>query len=209
MASSEVRPPIPSLGDEQSARLSHWLPTMTCVGSLATISGDDGTELKMTEATTTTVSRRSTRLWAGDGDADGLEKIPQGLAYDPRYGSNSSSDDGKELSLSETRTPLGSFELRMIPVIDLGIDLSGMFPTTPEDMGKQGMFDHYYISIRARGLTWVIVASCLQEASTCKSTINGRPINFGAVLPGSIYRSSFPAPENLSFLGTLGLKTVL
>jgi protein tyrosine/serine phosphatase len=36
-----------------------------------------------------------------------------------------------------------------------------------------------------------------------------KPLNFGAVLPGSVYRSSFPAPENLPFLGTLGLKTIL
>jgi hypothetical protein len=128
---------------------------MTCVAPLPTISplAGDGTELQMAEATTTTVSRRSTRLWAGDGDAASLDKMPQGVAYEPRYGSSSSSDDGKEMPLSETRSALGSLELGMIPVIDLGIDLSGMVPTTPEDMSKQGMFDRYYLLIQGQGLT--------------------------------------------------------
>lgn len=35
------------------------------------------------------------------------------------------------------------------------------------------------------------------------------PSNFGAVIPGEIYRSSFPLPENFSFLKTLKLKTIL
>jgi tyrosine-protein phosphatase SIW14 len=35
------------------------------------------------------------------------------------------------------------------------------------------------------------------------------PDNFGAVIPSSVYRSSFPLPENFSFLGSLKLKTIL
>ncbi|KAF2809651.1 uncharacterized protein BDZ99DRAFT_33640 [Mytilinidion resinicola] len=35
------------------------------------------------------------------------------------------------------------------------------------------------------------------------------PANFGAVVPGSIYRSSYPLPENFEFLETLGLKSIL
>ncbi|OWT43233.1 tyrosine phosphatase [Pochonia chlamydosporia 170] len=37
---------------------------------------------------------------------------------------------------------------------------------------------------------------------------NGRPINFGAVIPG-VYRSSYPKPEDYDFLRNLGLKTVV
>jgi tyrosine-protein phosphatase SIW14 len=56
----------------------------------------------------------------------------------------------------------------------------------------------------------VIVATCLQAANdSIKPKVDGRPLNFGIVLPGTIYRSSFPKPDNLPFLGTLGLKTVL
>jgi len=35
------------------------------------------------------------------------------------------------------------------------------------------------------------------------------PANFGAVVPGSIYRSSFPSAENFGFLESLKLKTIL
>lgn len=35
------------------------------------------------------------------------------------------------------------------------------------------------------------------------------PINFGAVIPSAVYRSSFPLPENFSFIKSLKLKTIL
>jgi len=35
------------------------------------------------------------------------------------------------------------------------------------------------------------------------------PVNFGAVIPEHVYRSSFPLPENFSFLRSLKLKTIL
>ena len=54
------------------------------------------------------------------------------------------------------------------------------------------------------------VAKALQAAKDAeKSRGEGRPINFGIVLPGAIYRSSFPMTEDFHFLGTLGLKTVV
>jgi tyrosine-protein phosphatase SIW14 len=65
-------------------------------------------------------------------------------------------------------------------------------------------------SLNNSGLIRIIVANCLHVANvSSKPKIDGRPLNFGAVLPGTIYRSSFPMPENLPFLETLGLKTVL
>ncbi|PSN63922.1 protein-tyrosine phosphatase, partial [Corynespora cassiicola Philippines] len=35
------------------------------------------------------------------------------------------------------------------------------------------------------------------------------PANFGAVVPRSVYRSSYPQPENFGFMKSLGLKTIL
>jgi tyrosine-protein phosphatase SIW14 len=35
------------------------------------------------------------------------------------------------------------------------------------------------------------------------------PFNFGTVLPGTIYRSSYPKEENYGFLKDLGIKTIL
>jgi hypothetical protein len=86
-------------------------------------------------ATTTTVSRRSTRLWAGDGEA--VEKTPQSMASDLKY--SSSSDDDKEMASPEKRRAPGSPELHMIPGMDLGVDIPGMFPATSEDLEMQSM----------------------------------------------------------------------
>jgi tyrosine-protein phosphatase SIW14 len=111
---------------------------MTCVGSPSTIGGlaGDGTEMTMTEATTTTtVSRRSTRLLAKDQES--VDTVFAGIAYETRY--SSSSDEDREESPRETSAARSSPEPRKIPDVDLGIDLSGIFPTTPEDIGKQGM----------------------------------------------------------------------
>ncbi|KAL0941567.1 tyrosine phosphatase [Colletotrichum truncatum] len=38
--------------------------------------------------------------------------------------------------------------------------------------------------------------------------IDGRPINFGVVVPG-VYRSSYPKPEDFGFIHNLGLKTIV
>lgn len=38
--------------------------------------------------------------------------------------------------------------------------------------------------------------------------IDGRPINFGVVVPG-VYRSSYPKPEDFGFIRNLGLKSIV
>jgi tyrosine-protein phosphatase SIW14 len=35
------------------------------------------------------------------------------------------------------------------------------------------------------------------------------PANYGAVLPGAVYRSSYPEPKNYEFLQSLKLKTIM
>jgi hypothetical protein len=83
-----------------------------------------------------------------------------------------------------------------------------MLAANGEDMSRQGMSSLCFIQVK--GLTHTTVANSLHAAGTvCKPTLDGRPINFGTVLAGAVYRSSFPMPENVPFLGTLGLKTVL
>lgn len=84
----------------------------------------------------TTVSRRTTRLLAKDQDGLEIVSAPAPVAHEPRHGS--SSDEDRELPARE-KTVQNSMELRRAPAVNLGIDLSGVFPTTPEDMGKQGM----------------------------------------------------------------------
>lgn len=50
-----------------------------------------------------------------------------------------------------------------------------------------------------------------EEALAPHQSVNlalGAPVNFGEVVPG-MYRSSYPKPENYTFLGKLGLKTIV
>lgn len=60
------------------------------------------------------------------------------MTYEPKYGS-SSSDEDKEIPLREKGSVMSSVEPRTSTVVDLGIDLSWLFPSSPEGMGKQGM----------------------------------------------------------------------
>jgi tyrosine-protein phosphatase SIW14 len=124
---------------------------MACVGSVTTIDflSGEGTETNMAEATQTTVSRRSTRLFVKDQDS--AEVGTAGIAYESRYGSSSDEKEKekeKERPARETGPPSGNVDARLVPIVDLGIDLSGMFPTTAEDMGKQGMLSPHFLGTR-------------------------------------------------------------
>jgi hypothetical protein len=91
----------------------------------------------MAEATITTVSRRSTRLFDEEQGVNmnggtGLhrhsgcdEKTKEKLQRDPRV-SQRSNDTGN------------------IQRVDLGKDLSGLFPKTMADMGKQGISPYWF-----------------------------------------------------------------
>jgi hypothetical protein len=122
---------------------------MDCVGSVTTIDflSAEGTETNMAEATQTTVSRRSTRLCVKDQDS--VEVGTAGIAYESRYGSSSDEKEKeKEKPARETGPPSGNVDARVVPIVDLGIDLSGMFPTTAEDMGKHGMLSTHCLETR-------------------------------------------------------------
>jgi hypothetical protein len=54
-----------------------------------------------------------------------------------------------------------------------------------------------------------VIRSALTRHAPDRLTSLLPPTNFGAVIPGSVYRSSFPLPENFSFLRSLKLKTIL
>ncbi len=55
----------------------------------------------------------------------------------------------------------------------------------------------------------LVIKSIQAANASTKVKIDSRPINFGVVLPRSIFRSSFPTEEDREFLGSLGLKTIL
>lgn len=86
----------------------------------------------MAESSMAIVSRRSTRYCT---DTDGI-MMETG---EHRPGSSTSDDAERERSQRDARTSSTNIEPGMIPMVDLGKDLGGMFPKTMEDMGKQGV----------------------------------------------------------------------
>lgn len=70
---------------------------------------------------------------------------------------------------------------------------------------KEGVFEARHVS----GLNVGLPIPRLESRAPDRLCSLIPPINFGAVVPGSIYRSSFPLPENFGFLKSLELKTIL
>jgi hypothetical protein len=81
------------------------------------------------------VSRRSTRYCA---ESDGAMMEDAGAEHRPSSGS-SSDENERDRPQRDARTSSTNIELGMIPMVDLGKDLAGLFPKTIEDMGKHGM----------------------------------------------------------------------
>jgi len=157
------------------------------------------------------VSRRSAHVFTEelDGSVE-LGNVGQGqgsCSSDSRYGSGDERADREKGSRNNKRSSSGSctgYEDGMIQMVDTGRDLRGLFPTTFDGMGKQGMIPALLATCGV--LTVYTVAKVLQAA---KNPVEGRPANFGVIIPGAIYRSSFPTAEDHTFLESLSLKTVV
>ncbi|KAF4624628.1 hypothetical protein G7Y89_g13539 [Cudoniella acicularis] len=93
--------------------------------------------------------------------------------------------DSKRNSWSSTK----NIDLGRGSVSDIGIDTYGLFPNTVEGIENE-------------------VPKSLQTIKS-KAKEEGKPLNFGIVVPGSIYRSSFPQTEDFQYLQSLGLKTIV
>ncbi len=89
----------------------------------------------MSEMNTVTISRRSTRLFAEEqppmetGNALGGES--RHLPVDEKQ---------RERSAREAATSSSNLQVLRMPVVDLGKSLCSIFPTTLEDIEKQGAF---------------------------------------------------------------------
>jgi tyrosine-protein phosphatase SIW14 len=82
-----------------------------------------------------TVSRRSTRLFVEDQQ---VIEMGTALGCDSRYLPGDEKD--RERPAREAVTSSSSIQVLRMPVVDLGKALCPIFPTTSEDIGKQGAF---------------------------------------------------------------------
>ncbi len=90
-----------------------------------------------------TVSRRSTRLFVEE-----QQPMEAGIMVQMGYESRCSSGDEKERERPQTEirdavTSSSSIEVLRRPAVDLGKELCPIFPTTSEDIEKQGIFSTY------------------------------------------------------------------
>lgn len=94
-----------------------------------------------------TISRRSTRLFVEE-----QQLAETGTTVQMGFESRCSSGDEKERERphrepTEAVTSSSSIEDLRMPVVDLGKELCTIFPTTSEDIGKQGTFPWLGITV--------------------------------------------------------------
>ncbi|PMD44017.1 hypothetical protein L207DRAFT_525387 [Hyaloscypha variabilis F] len=133
-----------------------------------------------------TISRRSNRLFVEE-----QQLLEAGKAGGHESRQISGDEKERDRPQRETVSTSSSIKVLQMPVVELGMALCPIFPTTSEDIGKQ------------------VIKSLQVAKASAKVKTDARPINFGVVLPGSIFRSSYPSEEDYEYLDTLGLKTIL
>lgn len=164
----------------------------------------------MAETTTsTTISRRSTRLFIEKQNAAEAGTAGQMELRESRNASEEKEQERpqKPQKSQKRASPPNGTEGPIMPMVDFGMDLSGLFPSALEDRKDQSTPCPARCD-KSPTDTFTVTKS-LQASKADKGRGEGRPINFGTVLPDAIYRSSFPMIEDFHFLETLGLKTVM
>jgi len=132
------------------------------------------------------MSRRSTRIFVEEQEFVDRTKITMSAS------SRESSVDDIEKAAHQTKsksTNAGG-DTTQQAMVNVGRSLD-IFPITSEDINLH-------------------ITESLQAAKvSTKAKEDGRPINFGVVVPGKIYRSSWPMIEDFQYLETLQLQTVI
>ncbi|KAI9643359.1 tyrosine-protein phosphatase siw14 [Ciborinia camelliae] len=137
------------------------------------------------------ISRRSTRVFDGEQEAmeSGIAGVPMG-SHEARHNTNQDEKDKNEGEgrSSSHQTPLQALSA---PAVDVGRDLGTLIPSNTEAIATQ------------------VTKSLDAAKALAKEKQDGRPLNFGVVLPNAVYRSSFPEQEDFEYLKTLGLKCIV
>lgn len=94
----------------------------------------------MAEGPRAIVSRRPGRVYTENTGNEGSKSDMAGSELRSRA---SSDEPDRERTQRDARTSSSNIEGAMIPMVDLGKDLRGLFPKTMEDMGKHGTYDFF------------------------------------------------------------------
>lgn len=148
------------------------------------------------------ISKRSARTYLEDGQ--------ELQAKQSSWQEESASDETEStISTSSSTTssnsgsPIAHLEQAQVP-INLGIVAEEM---PGQDMGVPRGECRHGVEILTP-TTAAATQGLLKELDVEAIPVIGQPVNFGVVVPG-VYRSSYPRPQDYSFLKGLKLKTVV
>jgi len=170
------------------------------------------------------VSKRTTRVYVEDHHI--VENCTAGqMTFESQHRQRSQSkendadkDKEKEKEGQGRWSSASSIDQRETPPdLVTEFDGIGMVPYGVEDLGKEGRAHHSCDTFWILFLICSTVSKKLQAPNVVKAKNEDEDkqddekphFNFGEVIPGRIYRSSFPQMEDYQFLQTLGLKTVV
>ncbi|ESZ97077.1 hypothetical protein SBOR_2507 [Sclerotinia borealis F-4128] len=149
----------------------------------------------MADAPVAKISRRSTRIFVGEQEAMELGNAGIGMVpHDNKYGTTQdekSKEKDKQHREGRSSSHQSHLQALGVPVVEFGRDLSPLFPSTSEAIATQ------------------VTKSLAAANALAKEKQEGRPLNFGVILPHAIYRSSFPQQEDFEYLKSLGLKSIV
>ncbi|PVH84451.1 hypothetical protein DL98DRAFT_410834 [Cadophora sp. DSE1049] len=133
------------------------------------------------------MSRRSTRIFVEEQEFVDRTNITMSASS-----RESSVDDiEKAAHPCKSKSTIAGGETTQQAMVNVGRSLD-IFPIASEDINLH------------------IVTGSLQAAKvSTKAKEDGRPVNFGVVVSGKIYRSSWPMVEDFQYLQSLKLKTVI
>lgn len=160
------------------------------------------------------VSKRSTRLFLEDAGGH-PEEDP---AYRPKP--NSKQEDVIPLEMAEkyqAKGPSRQGSRESVAPLEATMDVyvqKQVILTVEDELLKTSAAGEKDVLRREDGLLKVAehlqtpLASPISPGIERVLPIDGRPINFGVVVPG-VYRSSYPKPEDFGFIRNLGLKSIV
>ncbi|KAH7356717.1 tyrosine phosphatase family-domain-containing protein [Rhexocercosporidium sp. MPI-PUGE-AT-0058] len=135
------------------------------------------------------MSRRSTRLFVEEQEFVDRSNIT--LSSSSR---ESSVDGNEKVHQCKTQSTIAGVETTQPSTQSSTASLSRSLDTFPPSSEEFGLH----------------ITDNLQAAKvTTKAKEDGRPVNFGVVVPSKIFRSSWPMVEDFQYLETLRLKTVI
>jgi tyrosine-protein phosphatase SIW14 len=145
------------------------------------------------------ISKRSPR-----GYAENLGHGEETVAYASRRNSR---QEELQLGVLETSAKVGSTVKDQTPVREVAaaIDVSSKLGDATRARGES---DPIALPLKLADRGQVPSTDVLDTTGARTASTDGRPINFGIVVPG-VYRSSFPKLPDFGFIQDLRLKTIV